>query len=176
MNSKIKELNRKLADIQGDASAIETELQQEWNNVFKDNTRLRDNVALLEQSSEYSFDKYGEIVSWRRFADLSDYRECATYLENYLNDRGVGIDWENDCLTYNLTPCIVINDDGDVYDQDSGKLILDVTEYKDDDGNLDEGKRNTLIETWMERRKTNVAMFGWNCLGSQGYENKIGFN
>jgi len=159
MNKTINELNRELENVNANVADIETRLQAAWNTVFKDSTKLRDNVALLEQSSEYSFDKYGEIVSWRRFYDLKDYKECASYLEAYLSDQGVGIDWENDCLTYNLGPCILINNDGDVLDQDSQKWIISKNDYRDDDGNLDEGKRNELIEAWMDKHGYYPGVF-----------------
>lgn len=66
---------------------------------------------------------------------LSEYLE-----ENYF----VRCDFENDCITYCIGPCLIINEDGDVLDQDSGKWIIKSNDYEN------ESKLYELIEDYME--------------------------
>jgi len=42
-------------------------------------------------------------------------------------------------------PCILVNEQGDVLDQDSGKWIIDKNDYQTAE------ERNGLIEAWMEK-------------------------
>jgi hypothetical protein len=151
-NQTIKALNEKLNVANENTQAIETELQAAWNEVFKGLTVIRDAVTKLESSQDFIWDKYGEISSYLRFYELSDFVECRSYFETYMYDSHfVNVDWENDCLTYNQGFNIVINEDGDVYDQDGDKFFLNKNDYKNDSGELDVTKRNALIEEYMQK-------------------------
>jgi len=57
----------------------------------------------------------------------------------------VDADFGNDCITTSIGPCIVIDNDGGVYDQDAAKVIVKKTDYETDE------ERNALIEAWMEK-------------------------
>ncbi len=151
MNSKIKTLNKRLSLLESDSEQVEVELQAAWNEVFKDMTQIRDAVNALELSNEYATDRHGEICQWVRF-DSKPFKECRTYFETYLqNEHFVNVDWSNGTLEASQGPSIVINDDGDVYDQDNDTFIIDVSDYRDAEGTLDEPKRNELIEKYMEK-------------------------
>ena len=66
----------------------------------------------------------------------------AEYLsENYY----IYTDFENDCVTTAEGPCILINHDGDVLDQDSGKWIISKRDYETEE------ERNALIKAHMEK-------------------------
>lgn len=64
-------------------------------------------------------------------------------LSEYLSDRGFNIDFENEIITNCLGPCMLINHEGDVLDQDSGKWIISKNEYET------EGELKSLIEAYM---------------------------
>lgn len=147
----IGNLNVKLAANESNRADIEAQLQTAWNEVFQANTQLTNVVTQLEKSTDYSWDKYGEIVSWIRF-DLSDYRDNLEYFKDYMREyHHVTVDSDSDCLAYSQGPCIVINEDGDVYDQDGDKFFVSKIDYRDDDGESDYVKRNELIESYMEK-------------------------
>src|SRR5580700_1464416 len=146
MNATIQALNDKLKTLQGDASEIEIQLQNEYNQVFDAMPLVNDAIAKLAGSTNYVWDRYGEIASYINF-NTSDFQDCKEYFTNYMRESHfIEVDFDNDCLTYNQGPCIVINEDGDVLDQDSGKWIVAKNDYKDDDDELDLDKRNQLIE------------------------------
>ena len=131
------------------------ELQLEYNKVFDDSTLLRDAIAAAEKQDDgqrYQFNAFGEIEYWHRFYELSQFEDCKEYLESWLSDRTgfFYIDWQNDCLLIPQGGCFVINDDGDVYDSDSHKVIVDASDYTVD-GEADIAKRNALIEAYMEK-------------------------
>lgn len=151
MNSKIKALNSELSKINVNIADIELQLQAEWNKVFTDITSISKAVERLHKSNECSWDKHGEIVQWARYSNLPDFEDCAEYFETYMLDNHfVTIDWENDVIQSSVGPSIVISDNGDILDQDSDKWIIKADSYRNDDNELDETKRNELIEKWME--------------------------
>jgi hypothetical protein len=103
----------------------------------------------LEDSKELGADECG-IYAWIRF-DASDYIDTDSELEkttfqSYLQENhSYSIDYMHDALQVYLGPCIVVNEDGDVLDQDSGKWIIGHQDYET------ESERNALIEAWMEK-------------------------
>lgn len=150
----IKILNEKLNQVNSDVCEIESELQTAWNDVFKNMPVILDAVSKLEQSNDYTWDKYGEIASYIRFYDLSDFKECRQYFETFMQEyHFVTVDWDNDCLVYNQGECITIQDDTR---HDNGiwlnsKCIIEESSYTDDDGEVNETKRNALIEAYMDK-------------------------
>jgi hypothetical protein len=151
--STIEQLKSKLASLQistgTEISALEAELQTALNVAFDDCGELQKAIADVQNSNEYGTDG-NEIYRWLRF-DLSDFSDDREYLETYLRDHFVHADFENDALMYYIGPQLIINDDGDVYDEDSGKIIITETACADDDGAYCEKVRNALIENWMEK-------------------------
>ena len=160
MNQAIKELNLKLEALDADRSDIETQLQAEWNNVFNDSSVIKDLVTKVENSQNYRWDKYGEIVSYVPF-NAEDFRDCSQYFKEYMRDNYfVELDFDNAVVTYSQGPGIVINDNGDVYDQDGDKFFIKKNDYRDDEtGELDEAKRNELIEQYMEKTGCYPGVF-----------------
>ena len=133
---------------------IKDKLQARLNVTYTDWTALQNAIVDSDSSSEYTYSQYGDSVkTWFRFYGLSDVPEREReYLESYLSDECIEIDWDNDCLERNIGPCLIICDDGTVYDQDSGKTIITESDLEGADGSIciDE-RRNQLIEGWMER-------------------------
>ena len=64
----------------------------------------------------------------------------------------IEVDFQNDVLMYSQGPCIVVNNEGDVLDTDSGKWFIKKNDYLDEEtGKFDISKRNELIEAYMEK-------------------------
>ena len=152
MNKQIKDLNAQLASNLENLSDIETKLQAEWDRVFDDSGAIKAMMAKVENSTDYRFDEYGEIVSYH-YVDLSDFKDSKKYLVQYLRrSYCADLDLVNECITYSQGECIVIQDETR---RDNGvwlnsKLIIDESKYKDENG-VNETKRNELIEAYMEK-------------------------
>jgi hypothetical protein len=152
MNKEIKDLNTQLADSLETIEDLETKLQAEWNRVFDDSGVIKAIMVNVEDSTDYRFDEYGEIVSYY-YVDLSDFKDSKKYLVQYLRDSYCAdLDLANDCISYSQGECIVIQDETR---RDNGvwlnfKLIIDESEYRDENG-VNETKRNELIEAYMEK-------------------------
>lgn len=154
--SNINELTAKLKALQADMTeqvlGLKAELQTAYNAVFTDSTVVRAMVDRIESGEPdgYQWNEYGdELVQWYRMPSLSEFAEEPTreYFESYLTASACirSIDFENDAVTCSEGGAFVINDDGDVYDTDSGKFFVSRDEYETD------AERNALIEEHMER-------------------------
>lgn len=151
MNATIQVLNDKLKALQGDCVGLESELQVAYNQVFETMPLVNDAITALANSNSYVWDKYSEIASTIHFS-TSDFHDCKEYFANYMRDSHfIEVDFDNDCLTYAQGPSIVINDEGDVLDQDSGKWFIAKKDYTDDNGESVLTKRNELIEAYMDK-------------------------
>jgi hypothetical protein len=151
MNKTIEKLNKKLQSISADVSEVESQLQKEWNKVFKEMPELNNAIEALQVSKDFIWNKYDEIAQWIRF-DLSDFQDIKKYFTEYMQENHlVTVEWDSDALSYSQGPSIVINEDGDVLDQEGNKWFISKNDYRDDDGELNEAKRNELIEQYMEK-------------------------
>lgn len=152
-NQTIETLNKEFELANENAGVIEIELQNAWNEVFKELPVIKDMVTKLESSNDFIFDKYGEIASYISF-DSSDFLECRGYFETYMQDyHYINVDWDGECLLYNQGPDSITIQDDTRYDNGvwfNHKVVINESEYKDDDG-VNETKRNALIEAYMER-------------------------
>ena len=171
MNRTIKALNKKLAAIAGDASAIETKLQTAYNKVFDKDKDLQKSIVDVQDSREYTWNEFSEICSWLRFF-AKDYEECQEYLKTYLREGYyIEIDFQADALMYSQGHTIVINEDGDVLDQDGDKWFIKKDDYRDENGELDIEKRNELIEAYMENTGCFPGVFSSDRYGNVFYVN-----
>jgi hypothetical protein len=150
MNDTINRLNQELSTLDGDREGIKDKLRTAWGLVFEASESIKTMVSRVETSTNYAIDKYGDISSFTH-EDFSEFESCREYFEGYMQEtHHVSIDWDNGALLQSLGTCIVINDDGDVYDQDGDKFFIKSGDYLDDNGDPDTEKRNELIEAYME--------------------------
>jgi hypothetical protein len=129
-------------------------IQAELNTKFDDWSALQKAIIDSDSATEYTWNEYGEISTWFRFSKLSDVLDVEReYLETYLTDHFIRVDWDNDCLVRDQGSCIIVNEgyrEHSVYDMDAGKVVIDGDEYIIN-GEVNEVLRNELIETYMER-------------------------
>lgn len=159
MNKRIKELTEQLDRtlvLQKDkVESLTDALQTEYNKVFNDSKELEKIIINASSSSEYQLGCDGDIESWFRFYGLRDYQECREYFEAWLQDAHcMRVDWDNDCLVVshgddNLIIQTESRRNNGVYQ--SGKCVIEESQYRNDDNEIDEEKRNALIEAHMER-------------------------
>src|SRR5687767_11172895 len=103
MNKEIKSLTAQLESeqitTQAKVDSIREKLQLEWNKVFNDSNKLKQAIDNAERASMYQFNECGDIESWFRYSDLSNYSDCQEYFETWLADNyGMNVDWENECF------------------------------------------------------------------------------
>lgn len=109
-------------------------------------------VSAVEQSKELTqIDDDEFYAQWVRadFRTLIDYGDAfqRELLADYLQqEHYITVDYKNDVAMYSIGPAILINEDGDVLDQDSGKWIISVRDYKNNK------ELYSKIEAWMESK------------------------
>lgn len=156
---RIEELNRMLAqnNVRSAqvAEKLHADLQAEWSKLFARDKTLERALTALDSASEYAMDEHGEIYRWYRWSALADIpHDAREYFEAYVQDQACAtIDWDNECLQAHEGESIVIQDE---HGRDNGvwlasKCIIDESSYRDEAGEVDEAKRNALIEAHMKR-------------------------
>lgn len=126
---------------------ITADLQVEYNKLFSKHRKLQAAIKALDKSNKLELDEADEVFQWVRL-DLSQFSaESLPFLKSYLNDDlSIEIDIPHENLKYRLGPSLIINaDNGDVYDQDADKNVLEGSDY------TSKAERNALIETYMKR-------------------------
>ncbi len=155
MNSTISQLLIDLEQTKNTSQAIRDTLQDEYNKVFNDDSTLAKVISLVENSTDYSFDENGEIESTYKWYGMSDYVECKEYLQEWLFERCIRVNWEHEYLGMSQGENLIIQDDSYRARDNgvwlSGKCVINETDYLDESGEVDETKRNELIEAYMEK-------------------------
>jgi Sec7-like guanine-nucleotide exchange factor len=155
--SEITRLNEKLVQLQADQDEIEISLQDAWNKVFENSVVIKAMVAKVENSTDYVFDKYGEIAQETRCYELDEFNGCQEYLENYLQENhSISIEWAYLRLLLNCGSDNLIIQDDSRHDNGvwcEGKCVIEESEYKDENTReVNETLRNKLIEAYMEKK------------------------
>lgn len=142
---------------QNRVNMIKDQIQTHLNARFDDWKALQEGIKAATECDgvAYQSNEYGEAEAWLRCDALSDVAEVEReYLENYVAEHCIHINWEHDCLSVSLGGDeILINDSGRKHDRgvyQSGKQIIEESDYTDENEEVDETKRNILIERHME--------------------------
>ena len=140
----------------------------EASMVFK-TKELNELQKALDESRDLTDVEYDEYVHrWIRydFSQLIDVKNdlLQGLLKDYLNEHYfIDADFKNDAATTSEGPVIVINDDGDILDQDSGKWIIARPDYSTKE------ERNALIEAWMTKKGYFPSVVQYCKYGVLGY-------
>ena len=145
INDKISKLKQQLTNVHDKGQSIEHEMQEEYNKLFEKDEYIRKAISQLEVSNFYGYyPNWDEIAVFEQF-ELKEYEDCLDYLEVYLEDNySIHLDKKEGYIFQSAGYSIIINDDGDIYDEDSRKWIIGRKEY----ATIEE--RNALIEAYME--------------------------
>lgn len=139
------DISQQRNEVKTKLSSLLNERKAYFKAIFDDSTALQRNLVNAESASMYGSDSSG-IYSWYRI-DTSKFSDALDELKEYIEDQGCfTLDVDNECIMNYQGPCIIINDDGDVLDEDSGKWIVSKHDYNS------ETERNALIEGWMEKQ------------------------
>lgn len=134
--------------------ALQTKLQDELNKKFDRSSSLKAAVKDLEESREYSMDDCGEIFRFVRFDVPAEFKSFTDELNNWFSEaHGLYLDTGTSPSQYTVLKsycgeCIVVNEDGDIFL--GHELIINSNEYNED-GEVNETKRNELIEAYMAK-------------------------
>jgi hypothetical protein len=140
--------------ITGNVSEIEHNLQLMYNELFDNSKVVKDMISKVQDSNDYYTDEYGEVCQWVH-VDLGDFKPSQSYFSDYmLREHFITVDFTNDTLSMSQGESIFIQNDTR---HDNGvwfnrKCIIKESDYKDEETNeVDEAKRNELIEKYMEK-------------------------
>lgn len=155
-------------------SALDAEIQALFDADCDKWALLQDEIKSLTEGEklDYAWDSHGEIVSYVSSDAIAAIEQLGLgeYFETYLlNNHCIRVDFVNKNLIQNIGPALIINESGDVYDQDSGKVVIDheECEIRDGDyGELCEFKRAYLIEKYMEATGCYPGVFATNSRGT----------
>lgn len=138
---------------------IADEIQRLLNVQYSDWTDFQKALSQLEnhENVEYCTDECGDATAYIRFCELANVPEQEReFFEVYLSENHFAyVDWDCETLTSFLgSDEIFIVDDGRTHDcgvYQNGKQIIAESEYTDEENDVNETKRNELIEAHMER-------------------------
>lgn len=169
MNKIINALYRELVLTEESLQELNSALQGEHDLVFEQNVSLKEALTRLENSHEYVLSQFGEVRSCVRF-NFDEFEGYEKWLKNYLKETHyVDADTEDNILYYDQGPSILIHNNGDVYDQDSNRVILTKADYEVEHGDdylWDLNIRNQLIENYMKGRGYYPGVFLVDTLGN----------
>ena len=97
----------------------------------------------LEQDYEF-FNVLTSLPDLSIFIDTDSEFQRDLFRQYMIENHYIDIDFKNDCALTSIGPCILINHNGDVLDQDSGKWILSKDDYES------ESELFKLIENHMQ--------------------------
>jgi hypothetical protein len=152
-NSLEKRINEAKAVAQIEIDKRTNEAKQafsEYMQLEPIKTKVNLMVSQVETSKELTQVENDEwLHQWIR-ADFSDLGLMTDFLKGlfaeYMQENHyVSVDFKNSVLTYSVGPALIINDQGDVYDQDSGQWPIKRTDYET------KAELNSLIEAHMEK-------------------------
>lgn len=129
-------------------NAVKNELKMAFEKKFDADKILQNDIKLVQDSKELTTIENDEwLAQWHRFKyNLPIDSDELDLLKDYLSENHlIQLDVKNECLTYSIGPCIIINDDGSVYDQESNKWIFKTDNYESIE------QRDQAIEAWMDK-------------------------
>ena len=65
----------------------------------------------------------------------------------------ISVDYKYNCISHSLGPSIVLNEYGDLYDQDSCEFIASKQDWVDESGEPDYALAYELVEAWMAKNE-----------------------
>lgn len=142
----------KIAEIRG---AIQAELNKKYNSWHE----LQEMIRKLRDFDGVSYyvEEFDNVEARCRFDVLRSipYAE-RDFLEDYLADHDIYVDWYPPTLTVSLGSDQILIVDSAIFAVDrgvyqSGEKIIPESDYLGDGGEVDEERRNALIEAHMER-------------------------
>lgn len=179
MNKTIERLSKELDNFNQDYSSqrtkIKDKLQVAYNKLFENDKALEKALTDFESATEYDADEHG-IYRYFRYNGLDDIPEDAReYLQNYLDDMCITIDFENSCFMSYEGDSFIIQDDSRSK-RDNGvwfnhNQVIEETEYTNEDNEVDESKRNALIEAYMEKTGYYPGVFRIDYHGNVSFVN-----
>lgn len=103
---------------------------------FDKNKTLKAAVIDLDLSKKLIIIEYGDFYMWTEIDvkniinDKCDLEKEA--LSNYLSELGIFIDYKYSTISQSIGPCILINYEGDVFDQETNRWIIENDQYQND--------------------------------------------
>ena len=159
-------LTASVADLNVTLSKLKTSLVESMD--FGSNETLTLLISKLEDSKDLTSteDEWFSVylrVSFSGIIDINNDLEVDALREYLATDHGIELDTKNDCILHSIGPCIIVNHNGNVFDQDSGELIFDKNDY----GSSDE--LTALLEAYMAKPGHYPSVVTLNCHGEPSF-------
>jgi hypothetical protein len=182
---------KSLAQYQSILNNLKSEQAREIDKIKKDAavvlaakldkmTSLTEYVARLESSKDLTQVEHDEYFHrWIRF-DAGQFIDIESELEKelfeaYMRDNHcVDVDFKNDVISQSEGPCLLINEDGDVLDQDSQKWVIQRRDYIDENETENCTTLNELIEKHMQKTGYFPSVIRCDRYGNAFYVNTQG--
>lgn len=137
--------DQELEALQNEANRVfEKHMQSKLNEVQKIVNAAQESKELTQVECDEFYHTWSR-VNFSKLIDLcNDFQKelLKTYfLEQYFID----LDFENDVASTSIGPAILINNEGDVLDQDSGQWFISKRDYETEE------ERNKLINEYMDK-------------------------
>lgn len=148
IDNKIKKL---IQNSISETEILKNEALEIFSKQLDKNKDLRTLISKAQDSKDLTQVEYDEFFhTWTRadfskFIDLKNNFEKELFSEYMQENHFCCVDFKNDCISIAMGPNIIINEDGDILDQDSGKWIISKKEYDSTE------KRNEMIEAYMTK-------------------------
>ena len=148
LKNKIDSLNKSNSET---IEALKNEALEIFSKQLNKNKDLMTLISKAQDSKDLTQVEYDEFfhtyirADFSKFIDLKNNFEKELFSEYMQENHFCCVDFKNDCISTAIGPCIIINEDGDILDQDSGKWIISKKEYDSTE------KRNEMIEAYMTK-------------------------
>ncbi len=148
LKNKIDSLNKSNSET---IEALKNEALEIFSKQLDKNEELKKLISKVESSKELTQVEFDEFFhQWARadfskFIDIKDSFQKSLFSEYMRENYFCDVDFKNDCISMSTGPNIIINEDGDILDQDSGKWIISKKDYDSTE------ERNKLIEAYMTK-------------------------
>lgn len=164
MNQKIEKINSEIKQVlnalkvaespfKAKIKDLETDRNIEYFKIFEKSKMLKQAIDAVESSTQYGIDESGMLYAFKHldlaglFGKDESTEEALDALSTWLEDSGIYLDREHSALQLFQGDYIGINEDGDVYHDDCGKVHWIVQSgYYD---SVEE--RDELIEKYMQK-------------------------
>ena len=159
MKNRIDKLKEIITNHESQISDLKGKVQDEFDQIFVDSPIIREAIIALESSEKYYFDDFCWVGQWAH-VDLKKFDDCKNELNVFLRENHCcTFDFKNGAIQSNGSPELILESNGDVYNQESEEVIIESGEYKNSIG------LKKLIDDHCEVNGYFPGLFVDDCMG-----------
>jgi len=161
INNKIEQTKKVLEDLEEKRYDVFClQIQSKLDKIIELAMELSDSKYL----TSHEFEEWPMIYTDFDYKTLIDSKGDSNLLERFLSEEYfISLDKQNNCAMMSIGPCILVNDDGDVLDQDNQKWVISKSDYETRE------ELKELIEKYMEKTGCYPSVIDCNRNGFMTY-------